>query len=106
MGFKSRKAENSIYNDNKEFFHFHPDNLIPICHKENHAIFMLSSNFQKILSGPNLEAAWHDVIQVDNSFIGKAYERWALVAFIDACDVEALPREETHKWYIPSESSR
>lgn len=34
--------------------------------------------------------------------IGKPFARWAVVAFIEAQGVEALPRTETHKWYTES----
>jgi hypothetical protein len=46
-----------------------------------------------------LSAGWHDVIQLNETLIGKPFARWAIVAFIEGHDVEALPRSETHKWY-------
>lgn len=79
-----------------------PDNLQLVEHKPGNAIFMLSSNFQKIMQGDQsnkLNAGWHDVIQLDETKIGKPFARWAVVAFIEAEGVEALPRTETHKWY-------
>lgn len=76
-----------------------PENLVSVEHCDDSAIFMLSSNFNKLISDEGYSAAWHDVIQLDESKIGQAYARWALVAFVDAHDVTALPREETHKWY-------
>ena len=30
--------------------------------------------------------------------------RWAIVAFIDSHNIEALPRSETHKWYREKEA--
>lgn len=76
-----------------------PDNLKPIQHKDNMAIFMLSSNFKKVIDTDIFKPGWHDVIQTEDQYIGKPYARWAVVAFIEADDVEALSREETHKWY-------
>lgn len=81
-----------------------PDNLKLVEHKENHAIFMISSNFRKIMQNEDLFPGWHDVIQLDESYIGKPYARWAIVAFIEADGVEALPRSETRKWYISENS--
>ncbi|MDP1974496.1 MAG: hypothetical protein Q8K37_00835 [Alphaproteobacteria bacterium] len=78
-----------------------PENLKLVEHKENHAIFMISSNFRKIMNNEDLLPGWHDVIQLDESYIGKPFARWAIVAFIEADGVEALPRSETRKYYIP-----
>ena len=80
-----------------------PENLQAVEHSEGSAVFMLSSNFQTVLKGtPDcpLYAGWHDVIQMDDSIIGKPFARWAVVAFIEAHNVEALPRSETHKWAV------
>lgn len=74
------------------------DNLEAIEHKDKEAVFMLSSNFKKVLNTDELSASWHDVIQVNANLIGKPIARWAVVAFIEAKDVEALPRSETHKY--------
>jgi hypothetical protein len=79
-----------------------PENLKPIDHKPGNAIFMLSSNFRKVMDSEKLQAGWHDVIQLDETLIGKPFARWAVVAFIEAQGVEALPRTETHKWYAAS----
>ena len=76
-----------------------PENLKLVEHKSGNAIFMFSSNFQKIIDATHFSPGWHDVIQLDKAQIGKSYARWAVVAFIDAHSVEALPREETHKWF-------
>lgn len=76
-----------------------PENLRHVDHRPSNAIFMLSSNFQKIMDTDQLSAGWHDVVQVDETLIGKPFARWAIVAFIDAHGVEALPRTETHKWH-------
>ncbi|WED44453.1 hypothetical protein [Legionella cardiaca] len=76
-----------------------PDNLKLVEHREGHAIFMLSSNFAQVIETEELSAGWHDVIQLDETLIGKPYARWAIVAFIDGHGVKALPRSETHKWY-------
>lgn len=76
-----------------------PDNLKPVHYKEGSAVFMLSSNFQKVMNTDQLSPGWHDVIQTDETLIGKPFARWAVVAFIEADGVEALPRSETHKWY-------
>lgn len=75
-----------------------PDNLEAVTHKEGHGLFFVSSNYGKLLPEEDFKAAWHDVIQLDESKIGRPYSRWAMVAFVEA-DVEALPRSETHKFY-------
>ena len=82
----------------------HQDNLQIIEHQPNTAIFMISSNFQKIMETDKLSPGWHDVIQMDDTLIGKSCARWAIVAFIDGHSVEALPRSETHKWYEEKET--
>ncbi|CEK10545.1 hypothetical protein [Legionella hackeliae] len=76
-----------------------PENLKLVEHKEGHAIFMLSSNYKQIMKTDDLFPGWHDVIQLDETFVGKPFARWAIVAFIEAHGVEALSRSETHKWY-------
>lgn len=76
-----------------------PENLTPVDHKPGNAVFMLSSNFKKVMDSENFQAGWHDVIQMDDTLIGKPFARWAVVVFIEAHGVEALPRTETHKWY-------
>jgi isopenicillin N synthase-like dioxygenase len=78
-----------------------PDDLKVIDHKEGHTIFMVSSNFKKILDTDDFSPGWHDVIQLDETQIDKPFSRWAIVAFIEGANVEALPRSETHKWYRP-----
>lgn len=75
-----------------------PDDLEPVVHKENNAIFFVSSNYKKILDDKRLKPAWHDVIQVDESKIDKSFSRWAMVAFIEGHSIEALTRKETHKF--------
>lgn len=67
-------------------------------HNNGTAIFMLSSNFKTALHGDKLKPGWHDVIQTENTHIGKPFARRAVVAFVEAHGVEALPRSETHRW--------
>ncbi|KTD23473.1 Uncharacterised protein [Legionella lansingensis] len=76
-----------------------PENLRLVEHKLGHAIFMLSSNFKQVMDTDDMFAGWHDVIQLDDTLVGKPFARWAIVAFIEAHGVTALPRSETHKWY-------
>lgn len=76
-----------------------PNDLEVVDHKEGHTIFMVSSNFKRILDTEDFTPGWHDVIQLNNTQIGKPFARWAIVAFIEGANVEALPRSETHKWY-------
>ena len=76
-----------------------PDDLEPVEHKNEHAVFMCASNLRQVIKDPLYKPAWHDVIQVDETKIGQPCARWAVVAFIEALDVEALPREETHKFF-------
>jgi hypothetical protein len=81
-----------------------PDDLALVDQKPNHAIFMLASNFQKIMKTDDLKPGWHDVIQLDETLIGKPFARWAIVAFIEAHGVEAQPRTITHQWYTGKEA--
>ena len=73
--------------------------MVTVEHNPETAIFMVASNFEKLIKTDKLLPSWHDVIQVDETKIGKSFARWAIVAFIDGHGVEALPRSETHKWY-------
>ncbi len=75
-----------------------PEDLKVINHQENQAIFMVSSNFKKTIETDDLSPAWHDVIQLDETQIGRGFSRWAIVVFIEAANVEALDKSETHKW--------
>lgn len=75
-----------------------PETLKPVEHIEGQAVFMLSSNFKTVLNTNHLSAGWHDVIQTNETLIGTPFARWAIVAFIEAAGVTALPRTETHKW--------
>lgn len=75
--------------------------LKPIVHESGNAVFFLASNLRNIIKQKSLNPAWHDVIQMDDTCIGKSLSRWAIVAFIDAHGVDALPWEETHKFYVP-----
>ncbi|MCA0369645.1 MAG: hypothetical protein LCH26_00875 [Proteobacteria bacterium] len=77
-----------------------PENLAPLTHVPGQALFMVSSNYGKILDGAEIAPAWHDVIQMDETKVGKPFSRWAVVAFVDGHGVEALSREETRKWYV------
>ena len=76
-----------------------PNDLEAVQNEANKAIFMISSNFQKILGTDEFLPGWHDVVQLDKTKIGKPLARWAIVAFIEGHNVSALPRSETHKWY-------
>jgi len=76
-----------------------PENLTAVKHKNGTALFFLSSNCNKVLHSDKLKPAWHDVVQLDKTAIGKPFARWALVAFIEGHSVKALPRSETHKWF-------
>ena len=76
-----------------------PDDLQAIDHEDGKAVFFVSSNFKKIIDTDDLSPGWHDVIQLDETQLGKPFARWAIVAFIEGHNVESLPRSETHKWY-------
>lgn len=76
-----------------------PEDLALVQHEDQKALFMISSNYRKIIDTDLLKPGWHDVVQLDSTHIGKPFSRWALVAFIDGVDVEALSRDETHKWF-------
>lgn len=75
-----------------------PSSLKPVEHHENQALFFVSSNYQKLFTTEEICPAWHDVIQLDETQIGKPFARWAIVTFIEAAGVEALSKIETHKW--------
>lgn len=79
-----------------------PGDLELVTHQENSALFMISSNFKKIIDDDRLKPAWHDVIQTDESLLGKPFSRWAIVAFIDGYNVASLERNETHKFFQES----
>ena len=79
-----------------------PNDLKPVTHEDHHALFMVSSNFRKVADTDILTPGWHDVIQQNDTHIGKPFSRWAIVAFIEAANVEALSKAETHKWYQPT----
>lgn len=76
-----------------------PENLRLVQSKKDHAVFMLASNYKKIMDTEQFLPGWHDVIQLDETQLGQSFARWAIVAFIDGHNVEALSRSETHKWY-------
>lgn len=114
IGYRHRHASDHIYNDDKEFFHYHlaiaescpglrigscPENLQLVPHTKENAIFMLASNFKSIMNTDDFSAGWHDVVQLEETYIGKPFSRWAVVAFIEAHGVKALPRTETHKYF-------
>ncbi len=75
-----------------------PQDLTIVEHHDGQAIFMLSSNFRKVWDTDLFLPGWHDVVQVDPAAIGQSVTRWAIVAFLDAAEVEAQPRSETHRW--------
>ncbi len=77
-----------------------PEDLEIVRPKKNNALFMVSSNYKKLLPTDALSPAWHDVIQLDETHMGKPFARWAIVAFIDGHGVASLPRTQTHKWSI------
>lgn len=77
----------------------HPEDLELVQHKQGNAVFMISSNFKKIINDDHLKPGWHDVIQLDTSKINQPFSRWAMVAFIDGHSVESLSRHETHKFH-------
>lgn len=70
--------------------------LVP--HQENHAVFFISSNYKRVFGEQcPFKPAWHDVIQVDETKIGRPYSRWAVVAFCVPYGVAELPRSFTHQ---------
>lgn len=83
-----------------------PDDLKPVTHAEHQALFMLSSNVDKAFgTSTDLPPGWHDVVQLNDKMIGQPLARWAIVAFIDAKEVETVSRDETHKWYQPTQEA-
>jgi isopenicillin N synthase-like dioxygenase len=65
-------------------------------HSPHEAIFFLSSNFNRLVNDDTFKPAWHDVIQLQQEFVGKPYARWAVVCFFEAEGMTAIPRELTH----------
>ena len=49
------------------------DTLKLIEHAPGEALFFLSSNFQRLVADATLKPAWHDVVQLDKTIIGKPY---------------------------------
>lgn len=79
-----------------------PDDLELIAHKAEEALFMVSSNFRKIIDTDALKPAWHDVVHSEDAPVaeGTPFTRWALVAFLDGHNVETVSKAETHKWRV------
>jgi hypothetical protein len=82
-----------------------PDDLKLVDHIPGKAIFMWASNYRQVIDTDAFLPGWHDVIQLDETFIGRPFARWAVVAFIDAFGVEGLPKTETHKWRVDLSSA-
>jgi hypothetical protein len=75
-----------------------PKSLQLIQHQNDHAIFFISSNYQRVFGAQcPFKPAWHDVIQIDEKKIGYPYSRWAVVAFFVPYGVAELPRSFTHQ---------
>lgn len=83
-----------------------PEDLELIQHQEGKAVFMVASNFQKLMNTNEVKPGWHDVVQQDATKIGQPFARWAVVAFMDGHSVEALSQTETHKWNPPASDMR
>lgn len=76
-----------------------PTDLTLVPHHPQKAIFMISSNYKKIIEDPiDLWPGWHDVIQVDKTGLHAPCARWAIVVFIDGYNVKSLSQRETHEW--------
>ena len=67
--------------------------------KPHEAIFFLSSNFNRVVNDEMFYPAWHDVIQLNEEYVGKPYARWAVVCFFEAQGMTAISREMTHTWH-------
>lgn len=78
-----------------------PEDLESVDSEPGQGIFFVSSNYEKITRSPDFKPAWHDVIQTDETLIGKPFARWAMVAFLDGHNLTALDKTETHKFYSP-----
>lgn len=79
-----------------------PENLRLVEHSPGHAVFMFSGNMEKVITQSPFYPGWHDVIQMDETFVGRPFSRWAVVAFIDAHGVDTLSRDQLHQWSSPS----
>jgi hypothetical protein len=79
-----------------------PEDLKLVSHQDGQALFFLSSVFNKVIETRDYVPAWHDVIQLDETVMGKPFARWAVVAFIEVPGVEQLLRSETHKFAAQS----
>lgn len=76
-----------------------PESLVPVHHHADSAILMMASNQAKLLPESPWPPGWHDVVQLDERYLGHPYARWAVVAFIDAHGVDALPKSQTLHWH-------
>lgn len=81
-----------------------PDNLRLVEHTPGNAVFMFSGNMEKVVSSSPYHPGWHDVIQLDETFVGRPFSRWAVVAFIDAHGVDTLSRGELRQWEHQSQN--
>lgn len=72
------------------------EDLTPVTHAQGNAIFMMGKNFPK-LTDESFAPSWHDVIQVDETLVGRPYARWAVVCFFEALGLAADSIEETHQ---------
>ncbi len=76
-----------------------PETLRLVTYQEGHALFMLSGNIEKVMDLKDLSSGWHDVIQLDSTFIDQPYSRWAVVAFVDGHGVDTLPSSELRRFW-------
>jgi len=63
--------------------------LVSVVHKEGTALFMPGFHFPE-LTGGQIPAAWHDVIQASEDTVSDDAARWAIVYFLNASG-RALP---------------
>jgi len=69
--------------------------LTEVVHQDQTAIFMPGFHFPD-LTGGEIPAAWHDVIQSSEDTLSEDAARWAIVYFVHAYDRTAPTSEQVH----------
>lgn len=75
-----------------------PEDLCLVSHKDDHALFMLGINVNQLIKDSTFKPGWHDVIQLDQTNIGRPCARWAIVGFIEGQTTPDTLQTDTHKW--------
>ena len=72
-----------------------PQKLVEVEHKEGHVVVMPGTNFGTDIA-PEVEPAWHDVVQSKAAQLNTDTARWAIVGFFDIANSSYVPISLTH----------